>query len=103
MAKKPKMDDYGIIIKVKGMVSSQISKHNYFIDDECYHFRLTCSPLRGKIMDFTIKCYDKTFVEGIGHGDTVIVEGYYTDDIFQNNTKIEIKRNIYCRKLSKQN
>ena len=102
MTKISKIDNYGIIIKAKGVISSKISKRHYFADDEYYHFRLTCSPLRGEIMEFTIKCYNKTFVECIDYGDVVIIEGYYTDDIFKRNTKVEIKRTIYCNKLTKE-
>lgn len=89
-------------IKVKGKITSKLHVST-IVDSEYYHFRLSCKIIKDNTMDFSVYCYNKDLIENLAYEDTVVVDGYFTDIIYQNKKKntLKILRTIYCDSIKK--
>lgn len=89
-------------IKAKGKITSKLHMST-IVDCEYCNFRLSCKVYKDNTIDFTVKCYNKNLVENLAYDDTVVVDGYLTDSIYQNKNKktMKILRTIYCDNIKK--
>lgn len=89
-------------IIAKGKITSKLHVST-IVNNEYYHFRLSCKILKGDIMDFSVYCYNKDLVENLAYGDTIVVYGYLTDCLYQNKSRntLKILRTIYCDNIRK--
>ena len=87
-------------IKAKGKITSKLHTST-IADSEYYNFRLSCKVGKDYTMDFTVKCNNKNLIENLAYNDTVVVDGYFTDSVYQNKKAIKILRTIYCDNIKK--